>query len=155
MSNPETTLVWHPVRDALATLRQTCLSEGRVPPHWERIENAVGSGFPDLNWSWFGHEGTIELKHRHSPPVGEDTPVVLETITPHQRLFWRQRWESGGNVFVLVRIAQTFMLFQGYWACFNLGKTTMQGLRQHASYIAESPADLDIEKLLDAATRRV
>lgn len=153
MSNPETTLTWHPFRDRLSTLRQQCLAEDRVPPHWERIENSVGSGFPDLNWSWGGSEGLIELKHRHSPPVGEDTPVVFDTITAQQRLFWRQRWESGGNVFVLVRLGQEFMLFSGWWACFNLGKVTLESLRSHCVWRCESPQTLKVEELLTAAVR--
>lgn len=153
MSNPETTLVWHPLRDRLAELRRECLAEDAVPPHWDRIESLVGSGVPDLNWSWAGHEGWIELKHRASPPVGEDTPVVLDTITSHQRLFWRQRWESGGNVYVLVRVAQCFMLLQGYWCAFNLGKVTLESLRDHSSWLAESPADINVRELLRKARR--
>lgn len=153
MSNPETTLVWHPLRDRLDALRSHCLSLGTVPPHWDRIESVVGSGIPDLNWSWNGKEGWIELKHRSSPPVNPETPVVIESINPHQRLFWRQRWESGGSVFVLVRIGMEWMLFSGYWAAFNLGKCDMQSLRDHATWLCDSPKDLDAAHILRNATR--
>lgn len=132
--NPETTLCWHPLRDSLNELRQSCLREGGVPPHWTRVENGAGSGMPDLSWSWLGREGHIELKHRGVPPVGEETPVTVDTITSEQRLWWRQRWESGGNVHVLLRLGQEFLLFPGRWAALNLGYTPLAGLRGHCGY---------------------
>lgn len=130
--NPETTLCWHPLRDSLVALRQKHLRDGGCPPHWDRVENIAGAGTPDLSWSWGGKEGHIELKHRYDAPVGPDTPVVVSSITPHQRLWWRQRWESGGNVHVLLRLGNEFLLFGGLWANFNLGSTDLESLRAHA-----------------------
>lgn len=141
--NPETSLCWHPLQEGLNLLRRDCLREATPPPHWDRVENLVGSGYPDLSWAWvlggFSAEGHIELKYRAAPPVGPETPVVVESITPHQRLWWRQRWEAGGNIFVLLRLSQEYMLFQGNWAAFNLGTTTVSGLREHASKIVALP----------------
>lgn len=151
--NPETTLVWHPLQEKLIELKQDCLRKQPLPiPHWERIENIAASGTPDLSWAWGDHEGFIELKHRHSPPVGVDTPVVIESVTAHQRLWWRQRWEAGGNISVLVRIGNEFLLFPGFWAAFNLGTSTMHSLREHASY-ATLRRELDVQKILSAAVR--
>lgn len=133
--NPETRLCWHPLQEGLNALRQMCLGVRKTPPHWDRVENVAGSGYPDLSWSWAEREGHIELKYRAAPPVREDSPVVVESITPHQRLWWRLRWESGGNAFVLLRLSEEYLLFPGLWATLNLGSTPLEGLRQHAALV--------------------
>lgn len=134
--NPETTLVWHPLRDKLTELKQHCLREQLDPPHWERVENsASGGGMPDLNWCWNGVEGWLELKHRSAPPVEEDTDVVIDTVTAGQRLWWRERHAAGGRCYVMIRIANEYILLEAHWAAFNLGKTTMEGLYRHAKLV--------------------
>lgn len=152
MSNPETTLCWEPLRDQLVTLRQQCLRSERPAPHWDRVENIAGSGTPDLSWGWDCGEGHIELKHRYDVPVGELTPVTLPTITAHQRLWWRQRWEAGANAFVLLRLANEFLLFPGLWAAHNLGNTHYQGLLAHAAGVWQR-GQLSAEEVLRSSCR--
>lgn len=135
--NPETSLCWHPFKEGLDELKKKCLQANISVPHWDRVENVAGSGTPDLSWAWAGKEGHLELKYRRARPVGADTPVVIDTITPHQRLWWRQRWEAGGSVFVLLRLEEEYLLIPGLWAALNLGTTTLDGLRRHSRLVVQ------------------
>lgn len=129
MSNPETRLVWDVIRPRLVDLRALCLVNLQVPPYWHRVETSTGSGFPDLWWGWH-RQGLIELKHRAAPPVGEDTPCVIDSITAHQRLFWRQAHESGTPMHVLTRVGVEWFLHDGDWARRYLGLVPMSDMRQ-------------------------
>lgn len=128
--NPETSLVWHPLQGRLKDLRMACLANEERAPHWNRIENIAGSGFPDLWWAW-GTSGTIELKQRGTAPVREDTPCVIESISADQRLFWRQCSEAGGSVHVLTRVGREWFLHEGGWARQWLGIVPIADLRRH------------------------
>lgn len=165
--NPETTLCWHPLQEGLVALRQACLRAKEPPPHWDRVENCAGFGYPDLSWAWTRQralspshvrmdrlEGHIELKYRAAPPVRTDTPVVVESITPHQRLWWKERWEAGGNVFVLLRLAEEYLLFPGLWARTSLGTVPLAELREQARIIVPRSQVRDrAGEILEAACR--
>jgi hypothetical protein len=135
--NPETTLVWHPLREALTELRKSCLRSNLMPPHWDRVENASGVGTPDLSIAWgsVGLDGHLELKWRNAPPVRDLTPVVIDSIMPEQRLWWRQRAVAGGNIKVLLRLGVTYYLFAGHEAALGLGQWTMEELEAKALVI--------------------
>ena len=153
--NPETTLCWHPFQEGLVRLRQDCIREGEVVPHWDRVENVAGAGTPDLSWSWRPGEGHIELKYRAAPPARPDTPVVVESVTPHQRLWWRQRWEAGGNVFVLLRLAENYLLLPGRWAALHLGGADLEELRVNSVIMVHrSEVKTRAGEILEAACRR-
>lgn len=154
--NPETSLCWHPLQEGLNELRQACLRDSLVPPHWDRVENCAGAGTPDLSWAWgLRREGHIELKYRAAPPVQAETPVVIDSITAHQRLWWRQRWEAGGSVFVFLRLAEDCYLFEGRWSALNLGMTDLAGLRAHATLILpRREVRARTSEILEAACRR-
>lgn len=157
--NPETSLCWHPFQEGLIALKQESLQAGLLAPHWDRVENIAGSGTPDLSWAWTppgrdALEGHIELKYRAAPPVREDTPVVIDSVTAHQRLWWRQRWEAGGSVFVLLRVFEEYLLLPGRWAALNLGTTGMAGLRLHSSLVVPRSEVKDrTAEILEAACR--
>lgn len=126
--NPETRLVWHPLQGRLKDLRTQCLLDGERPPHWFRTEVRSEGGFPDLWWGW-GAAGLIELKHRHAPPSGADTPCAIESITPKQRLYWRQASEAGSSMYVMTRVGLEWFLHEGDWARRWLGLVPVRELR--------------------------
>lgn len=89
---------------------------------FERIENSVGCGTPDLTYSYRGHHGWIELK------VGEVKPYKLEkrgrtlyvdrvlmpTLRGVQMNWMRTRASlGGGNVFCIVQLNEKAYLFEG------------------------------------------
>lgn len=147
--NPETTLVWHPLQSQLIGLRKNALAAGVQPPHWDRVENAAGAGTPDLSWAWAacGLDGHLELKYRELPPVRDTTPVVIETITPHQRLWWRQRSQAGGNIKVLLRLGITWLMYEGDQAARGLGQWTFDETMDRALYRSDK---LDALQLMEA-----
>lgn len=153
--NPETSLVWHPLQGRLKDLRTICLANGERPPHWFRIESKVGNGFPDLWWGWgLGVSGTIELKHRALPPVGEDTPCVIESIQPGQRLFWRQAAECGALVHVLTRVGREWFLHHGEWARLNLGVVTIADMRLHNIFVPPDAPDRKDARVIELPNAR-
>lgn len=126
--NPETRLVWHPLQGKLKDLRVQCLLDTVTPPHWFRVEERAQGGFPDLWWGW-GASGLIELKHRSAPPARDDTPCVIDSISPQQRLFWRQAAEAGTSMHILTRVGIEWFLHEGGWARQWLGMLPIADLR--------------------------
>lgn len=89
-----------------------------------RIENRVGTGFPDVNYI----EGWVELKHADAWPKRTGTPLRLDHFTPQQRSWLMRRWWSGGNVWLLLRVAGEWMLFDGATAASRVGRVPRQEL---------------------------
>jgi hypothetical protein len=85
--------VWPHLRDA---------AKGRV--HWERIENLVGSGRPDVNGC---HGGvTVDIENK----VYDGNKLKFRISQPP----WiTKRCLAGGRVFVLARKKDTFYLYHG------------------------------------------
>lgn len=144
--NPETRLVWHPLKEKLDALKRECLKAKRPPPHYDRVENLAGGGTPDLSWSW-DHcgEGWLELKFVAEPPKSPDTPLRVESVTKDQRLWWRKRAESGGTVYVLTRVGPQFILHEGSHAARVLGQLPLSELLTQAVWVGRR---LEAEELL-------
>jgi hypothetical protein len=82
----EATQVWHVMRDKVAAYG-----------HWERVENAAGSGMPDVNYCVNGVEGWVELKIAER--VGSKPPK----LTLGQVMWAEERARNRGRAFLLVR----------------------------------------------------
>lgn len=72
--------------------------------HFERIENAVASGGPDVDFCIKGIEGKIELKYAQKHPVRETTPVLGKGngLRRSQVIWIAKRLHAGGRVFVAI-----------------------------------------------------
>jgi hypothetical protein len=93
--------------------------------HFDRIENMVGVGMPDVTYCIGSVEGFIENKWRLRWPARAETPVTLDHFTPQQRIWIQQRCNAGGRVWVLLEIEQpepTYLLLRGEWAWRYLGR---------------------------------
>lgn len=84
------------------------------------VENRVYPGTPDVNYI----EGWVELKWLPRWPKGQDEPVRVKHFTPQQRVWLRRRWRRGGRAYVLLQVAQDWLLFDGATAADNLGKVS-------------------------------
>lgn len=74
--------------------------------HFERVENAFGSGMPDVTFCVQSAEGWLELKSRDRWPGGAlGAPVTLPHYTAEQRRWARRRALAGGRVRWLLRVA--------------------------------------------------
>lgn len=119
-------------KDLWAILRDRMKLHG----HFERIENMVGRGRPDVNYCITACEGNIELKQIQNWPTREESIVRVEHFTPQQRIWIRQRVSAGGRVFVLlevVRPVQSYFLLPGRWAWTELGKRATRAHIEHAA----------------------
>lgn len=83
-----------------------------------RVENSVGEGTPDINWSG----GWIEDKYVPAWPKRPTTTVAVPKYTTEQRAWHVRRVNAGGFVWVVIRVGQndTFV-FSGLQAARHLG----------------------------------
>lgn len=135
--------VWHRLRDA-----------GRKFGHFERIENMVGRGRPDVNYCVAGVEGNIELKQIARWPKRAETVVEVDHFTPQQRIWIRTRLSAGGRVYILLEVVHPsplYVLLPGGWAIGALGKTATADAIVKASLLAEGPR-FPIEKVIAEIT---
>jgi len=106
-----------------------------LDPH--RIENAVALGMPDVNYLY----GWIELKHKHEWPKRDDTPLRLTHFTPEQKTWLYRRHHLGGRAFLLLRVKNEFLLFDGKMARAVVGNVCRIALIKAA--LAYSPKGFD------------
>lgn len=95
--------------------------------HFDRIENMLGRGMPDVTYCLSGVEGFVENKWRLRWPAKPEDIVTLDHFTPQQRIWIQQRTNAGGRVFVFLEIEKpvpTYLLMRGTWAWRYLGKVT-------------------------------
>lgn len=88
------------------------------------IENTIGNGTPDVNYI----EGWIELKWLRSWPAQKQTIMQLPHFTLGQRRWLRNRYNHGGNVWLLLQCRAEWLLFHGLDAHNYVGLTTRKGL---------------------------
>ena len=102
-----------------ATLRDAMKPHG----HFDRIENMVGVGRPDVNYCLRGVTGDIELKHVTTWPRSPDTPLAVPHYTSVQRVWANARLRAGGRVYVLLQVERRYLLLNAWWTRTALGKT--------------------------------
>ena len=87
------------------------LKKGMMCSGWHvtRIESSAGNGVPDVSYGIPGINGFIELKYIAKWPVKATTKVKLP-LRPEQKHWIKARGSIAGNVWVFVRIEDTFFL---------------------------------------------
>lgn len=119
------------------------------PLHAISFENLVYPGTPDVNYI----EGWLELKYLHKWPKGYATIVRIATFTQQQRVWLLKRWMKGGQVHLLLQVAQEWLLFEGKVAAKIVGRCVESCLRGAA--VAVWPTrELDKELLACLSMRR-
>lgn len=82
--------------------------------HFARVENAVGPGYPDVNYCVKTVEGHIELKFRFDEPKRIDTAVFGNGGLRDDQIAWiSTRCRHGGRVWILVQVKKTLYLLPG------------------------------------------
>lgn len=99
------------------------------PLHAFSIENPCRPGTPDLSYA----DGLLELKWARAWPTKDTSVFQVPHYTPQQRLFHRKRWSAGGKMFVLLQVANDWMIFAGPVAAAYLGYTTRVELEGFAA----------------------
>jgi len=92
--------------------------------HAVSVENAVGTGMPDVNYA----DGWLELKSVARWPTRPSSPLRVPHFTQEQRLWIRRRQEAGGRVHVLLKVEREWLLFDGIFAADHLGYSTYDKL---------------------------
>jgi hypothetical protein len=89
-------------------LTAACVSAG-VQYHFERVENAVASGTPDVDYCINGRAGKLELKYTPRHPARATTPVLGRSCgLRRSQLIWIwRRLRAGGRVYVVIGTPRT------------------------------------------------
>jgi len=90
-----------------ARLRPLLVNECRAAGmrcHFERVENAVAVGTPDVDYCVAGVHGKMELKYAPRHPVRSSTPVLGRGngLRRSQIIWAARRLSAGGRVFVAI-----------------------------------------------------
>lgn len=81
---------------------------------WERIENNLARGTPDLHYCINGSAGWIELKQLEAWPMRETTKVQVPTLTIYQRTWHEEYAKQSGRSWLLLRVGmRDYLLFAG------------------------------------------
>jgi len=80
--------------------------------HWQRIENSVGEGVPDINFCLDGVEFWVECKWTPSVKGAR----FSHPLTAGQCAWLLKRVHAGRSAWVLARRVDTFKLWHGSWA---------------------------------------
>lgn len=115
-----------------------------------RVENPVCRGTPDVNCTL----GWIELKYKPREPRNPEAVFKIDHFTPQQRAWLARRWNRGGPCWVLARIGDTYLIWDGLWAAMNLGKVSYTVLVREAlaSWKGTPPRD-ELIAVLNRGTR--
>lgn len=99
-----------------------------------RVENGLGAGFPDVNYS----DGMLELKRLDHWPVRASTPVSIPTLEerPAQVAVMARRWCHGGCAFLMLRVGQELLLFDGWTARTVRGAMPRAWLYENACWVS-------------------
>lgn len=117
-AKPETVKVWRVIKKYLLELDP------------QRIESDCTPAFPDVEYVG----GTVELKYEKAWPKRPTTNLNVKSLTknPKQRVWWKRRARKGGRVFVLLRVADDWLLFHGVDAAEFLCYSTQSQLLEIA-----------------------
>lgn len=117
--------------------------------HMKPIENKVGIGTPDV--TYIG--GWLELKRL------EGWPAKGGLVTPHrytnqQRIWLKEHWDLGGRAFLVIQIAQEWLVIAGpdAWA---VGKVNCAELRSLAILHTPSYFHADFEYIITAPMKEL
>ena len=97
--------------DAYAALRPHLQALGLDP---QRVENGLGAGTPDVSYT----SGVIEMKYEAAWPVRPDTPLTVKSFVSRKaQVPWlTRRWLAGGPSWIMLRVAEEYLLFAGLHA---------------------------------------
>ena len=115
--------LWQHVRTALCRAAR----RSQFPLYLTRVENPLNTGHPDVEYCYRGAAGVVELKARHAWPKRSGTPVRLRHYTAEQRDELKARHAAGGRAFVLLQVADEYLLIPIPQALL-IGQTTREEL---------------------------
>lgn len=139
---PEARL-WQAIKNKLALPRD----------RMDRIENSLGSGYPDVNATIDAEDIWIELK-APAEPARPTTPLMMANgnhrlLESQINWFCRQR-QAGGIAFILVRTNKRLLLVDGTIHAKVFNSWTVEQMRSHSILVCAVPTSKDDWRLLRA-----
>lgn len=103
-------------------------------PDWVRVENSVGPGTPDVNYSYDGSEGWIELKWVAQFPKSPRVCVFgnRRGLRPAQKVWIRRRTLKKGSVWIVAGVGRHVFFIPGDCA-FAFNRFRRSDLENHSA----------------------
>lgn len=81
---------------------------------WQRVENGVATGMPDVNFCINGLEGWIELKHGKKPIKGDTIVFKSQRGMEQAQVNWHfDQHRNGGVSWILIQLDKAFFAVKG------------------------------------------
>lgn len=94
-------LLWHKLRAKIRALD--------LPGRWERVENGVSVGMPDVNYCVNGFEGWIELKHGKMPAKKDTIIFKSQRGLEQEQVNWHYiQVKNGGISWIFMELSGDF-----------------------------------------------
>jgi hypothetical protein len=94
-------LLWHKLRAKIRLLD--------LPGRWERVENGVSVGMPDVNYCVNGFEGWIELKHGKMPAKKDTVIFKSQRGLEQEQVNWHYiQVKNGGISWIFMELSGDF-----------------------------------------------
>lgn len=98
----------------LWTKLRTTIQKMGIGGRWERVENGVGSGMPDVSYCVEGREGWIELKHGAMPSKDSTRVFKSQRGLDITQINWHlNQHQAGGSSFILIELGSAYFWFKG------------------------------------------
>ena len=115
----------------------------RPKDRWERVENGVVAGMPDVNYVIAGQEGWIEVKTPHEP-AREDTALFGSSnhnIELEQSNWFLKQLNAGGRAFLFIATERRVMVLDCRTVAMrhDLNKLSAVTLQKIALWASELP----------------
>lgn len=92
--------------------------------HYQRFEDALSNGIPDLMVCHAGKTTFIELKHADTFPARAETPVRLDYRA--DQFAWAKRHAAaGGRVILLAQVSSHYYIFDEIYSMCNVHRARL------------------------------
>jgi hypothetical protein len=103
----------------------------KLPGRWERVENGVIAGMPDVNFCVAGMEGWIELKKASKPAKMSTVLFKSQRGLDKEQENWHHfQAKNGGDSWVLIQIDREFYAIPGVLAP-EINQYTMEDMEKY------------------------
>jgi hypothetical protein len=116
----------------------------RPEDRFERIENGLGEGTPDVNYCMAGAEGWLEIKAPVTP-VRESTALFGSNhpVSQEQSNWFLNQSRAGGKAYLFIASSELLLLMPSHIVENNrlINKMTLGQMQPHSIWSAKTPVN--------------
>lgn len=133
-------------KNTYAALRNKMVGE---KDRFDRIENALVPGMPDVNYCVNGVEGWIEIKQPSKLPVRDDTAIFGSNhkVSNAQKNWMLRQRRAGGRCWIYVKTNKWQALIDGFYAE-EINNWNIKDFKNRSDWFKTSPVRKECWSLL-------